>query len=476
MLFHSFEFIVFFLCVYTAYRMLPHRAQNILLLIASYVFYASWDWRFLSLILISTLVDYVCGLRIDSAQNARTRRHFLCLSLGVNLSLLGIFKYFNFFADNLAAVAGWMGWHVSPATLNVVLPVGISFYTFQTLSYTIDIYRGRMKPTRDFWNFALFVAFFPQLVAGPIERASQLLPQIERPRRPTLDQFYEGCYLFFWGLFLKMFVADKLAVLVDPIFANEGARDAGQVWIGMVGFTFQIFGDFAGYSNMARGVARLLGIDLVNNFLAPFFAANPREFWHRWHISLSTWLRDYLYIPLGGNRGAEWMTQRNLWLTMLLGGLWHGAAWTFVIWGMYHGALLMGHRWWSRRINLLSSDSSSRTHRLVEFCKIAVFFQFTCLGFLIFRAQSLDQLIRMFSALIRPWRGVDIPAFKSGFWELVFCIFVVSIIQLIQYLKNDELAVMKFGVIARAIVYVVVFYLILVHGVTGGKEFIYFQF
>ncbi|MCA9403089.1 MAG: MBOAT family protein [Candidatus Omnitrophica bacterium] len=474
MLFHSIHFVIFFLIVYALYRVLPHKGQNRMLLVASYVFYGSWDWRFLSLILISTIVDYICGLRIHDTDDPKTRKHFLRLSLVTNLGLLGVFKYFNFFADNLSALLGVFGLHSDLAVLNVILPVGISFYTFQTLSYTIDIYYGKLKPTRCFWDFALFVAFFPQLVAGPIERASHLLPQLQNPRRPTLQQFYEGCYLFFWGLFLKMFVADNLARLADPIF-NKGPYEGGMVWIGVYAFAFQIFGDFAGYSNMARGIGKLLGIEIMNNFLAPYMAANPRDFWRRWHISLSTWLRDYLYIPLGGNKGGDLLTLRNLMLTMLLGGLWHGAAWTFVIWGFYHGVLLIGHRllgpWLDKTVRIEGAGEG-----VWKAAKIVFFFQLTCIGWLIFRAQSLTQLGAMGKAMLTPWVTSDPGLLTARLWQLVLYTYIVVLMQIMQYLRDDELVIFRIRIPVRALIYVVLFYMIVVRGVTGGKEFIYFQF
>ena len=474
MLFHSVQFILFFLVVYALYRVLPHRWQNRMLLLASYVFYGSWDWRFLSLILISTVVDFFCGLKIDAAADKKARKHFLIFSLMTNLGLLGVFKYFNFFAENLGALLSVFGFQSNLAVLNIVLPVGISFYTFQTLSYTIDIYYGRMKPTRCFADFALFVAFFPQLVAGPIERASHLLPQLQQPRRPSLEQFYQGCYLFFWGLFLKMFVADNLARIVDPIFAG-GPYDGGMVWIGVYGFAFQIFGDFAGYSNMARGIAKLLGIEIMNNFLAPYMAANPRDFWRRWHISLSTWLRDYLYIPLGGNKGGDFLTLRNLLLTMLLGGLWHGAAWTFVVWGLYHGVLLIAHRLGGPLLEKAIRPTGIAAGAW-QVLKIGGFFVLTCIGWLIFRAQSMGQLGEMFKAMFTPWANSDPALVTERLWQVLFYTYIVILMQIMQYLSDDELVIFRLRIPVRALIYVVLFYMILVRGVTGGKEFIYFQF
>ena len=337
MLFNSLQFIAFFIIVYSLYLLFNHRWQNYMLLAASYFFYGSWNWRFLSLILISTILDYFCGLAIDRQPGRKRKKLFLIISVTGNLTILGFFKYFNFFAHDFQLILARFGIPTHPLVLNIVLPVGISFYTFQTMSYTIDIYRGEMRPTRRFLDLALFVAFFPQLVAGPIERAKHLLPQIIKPRLITPRQFREGLWLIYWGFFLKVFVADNLAGIVDRVFAGAETISGIEVLLGLYAFAFQILGDFAGYSSIAIGLARLMGIDIMTNFLFPYFVTNPRDFWKNWHISLSTWLRDYLYIPLGGNRRGRLMTYRNILITMLLGGLWHGAAWTFVIWGGVSG-------------------------------------------------------------------------------------------------------------------------------------------
>jgi alginate O-acetyltransferase complex protein AlgI len=347
--FNSFAFAVFLPTVLLLYWALPKRGQNLLLLGASYFFYGYWDWRFLSLLAISTVVDYTAALRIErehgglDSTSRRRKKVWLLASLCTNLGLLGFFKYFNFFADSFAELLASLGLTVNPMYLSVVLPVGISFYTFQTMSYTIDVYRGRMPATRRFFDFALYVSFFPQLVAGPIERAAVLLPQILNHRCFSRVQFLDGTHLIFWGLFKKVFVADNLAPVADRIFA-AGSCSAAETLLAAYAFAFQIYCDFSGYSDIARGCAKCMGFELMLNFDHPYVAENPREFWQRWHISLSTWLRDYLYIPLGGNRGGNLLMYRNLALTMLLGGLWHGAAWTFVIWGAYQGVLLIGHR------------------------------------------------------------------------------------------------------------------------------------
>ncbi|MEO6214028.1 MAG: MBOAT family O-acyltransferase, partial [Vicinamibacterales bacterium] len=390
MVFNSLHFVWFFVAVYASYRMLPHRGQNWLLLVASYYFYAAWDWRFLGLLAASTIVDFTCGLLLERSESPARRRLLLCASLGFNLALLGFFKYFNFFADSLQGLMLTVWWRMDDVTLRVLLPVGISFYTFVTMSYVIDVYRRELQPTRNIVNFAVFVAYFPHLVAGPILRASRLLPQVELPRCITREQVRDGLWLIAWGFFQKIFVADNLAPIVSRLFEPGGAPAGVNVLLGIYAFAFQIYGDFAGYSNIARGTSKLMGIELLENFRFPYLVRSPQEFWRHWHISLSTWLRDYLYIPLGGNRGGAGRAQRNLFLTMLLGGLWHGAAWTFVLWGAYHGVLLVIYRA-ARRIRTFDAWTAG-PGALARITSWAVMFHLTCYGWLIFRSRSVGQI------------------------------------------------------------------------------------
>jgi D-alanyl-lipoteichoic acid acyltransferase DltB (MBOAT superfamily) len=324
MLFHSFQFWAFMTVVGVVYWRLPHRGQNVFLLAASYFFYATWDWRFLSLILTSTTLDFFVARAIAGSSVDRVRRRYLLLSLCVNLGILGVFKYYGFFSTELTRMLAAVGIPASIPLVHLILPVGISFYTFQALSYTIDVYRGQMQPTNRFVDFALYISFFPQLVAGPIERSSHLLPQVMHPRTITRGDFSDGVHLVLLGLFKKVVIADNMAPIVNSIFSRDVAQLSGaECLMGVYAFAFQIYGDFSGYSSIAKGVAKWLGFDLMTNFSAPYLATSPQDFWRRWHISLSTWLRDYLYIPLGGNRGGRLFTYRNLLLTMLLGGLWH---------------------------------------------------------------------------------------------------------------------------------------------------------
>ncbi len=383
MLFTQPIFLAFFVVVFTVSWLERNNTRRKLWLLgASYVFYAGWDWRFLSLIAISTLVDYVVGLVLRRTDAPRRRRAWLTLSVLVNLGILGFFKYYNFFIDSAAAMLHPLGVAVGDRALEIVLPVGISFFTFQSMSYTFDVYRRRLEPVTNFLDFALFVAFFPQLVAGPIVRAAHFLPQLRRfPKRSSVD--FRGCLLLFLtGFVKKSCIADNVSPFVDPVFAQPAAYDALSVWIAVLFYAVQIYCDFSGYTDMAIACAGLLGYELNVNFNFPYFAASVTEFWRRWHISLSSWLRDYLYIPLGGNRGSLLFTYRNLILTMLLGGLWHGAAWTFVVWGALHGGALVAHREWNRRLSLPAWGLLGR------FLGTAATFYFACFAWIFFRAQS----------------------------------------------------------------------------------------
>ncbi|MCR4337129.1 MAG: MBOAT family protein [Candidatus Omnitrophica bacterium] len=473
MLFNSLEFFIFFIVVYSTYLLFSHGGQNRLLLVASYIFYGWWDWRFLSLLLLSTIVDYVCAIKIEDAPTSQVRKKFLLLSICFNLSLLGFFKYFNFFISSFEALLANLGIAFHPWTLKIILPVGISFYTFQTMSYVIDIYRRDLKPARNFLDFALYVSYFPQLVAGPIERAAHLLPQVLRPRRVTLEQFYQGCYLLFWGLFQKVVIADNLAKVVDPIFASPPPYDGLMVLLATYAFAFQIFCDFAGYSDMARGLGKMMGFDIMVNFNLPYFATNAREFWQRWHISLSTWLRDYLYISLGGNRQGEKATYRNLMITMLLGGLWHGANWTFVVWGAFHGLLLIIHRAIEPSLKKLRLSSNIILENIFWGVRVIFFFHLVCLGWLFFRAPNLSQALDMLTSVLTAFHW---PTFQNLLDAGLFFILALLLVQILQYRQKNLLFIFEYPAWIRGTFYFVIWVLILTFGVTGGKAFIYFQF
>lgn len=480
--------------VYAGYLLLGrnYRSQNRWLLLASYFFYGYWDWRFCSLLLISTLVDFYIGRAIYRATSLGRRRALLLTSLCTNLGILGFFKYFNFFADSAVELMRALGMHADAVTLNIVLPVGISFYTFQTLSYTIDIYRGKLRPIDDLQNFGLFVAFFPQLVAGPIERAATLLPQIEAPRTIRATQINIGLFLMVWGYFKKVVVADNLALIANEVFNHVGEHHGMELVVGVVAFAGQIYCDFSAYSDIARGLAMLMGFELMVNFRLPYFAATPSDFWQRWHISLSTWLRDYLYIPLGGNRHGRFQTMRNLMITMLLGGLWHGASWNFVLWGAFHGVLLALYRPFRRSPAPphVPGDGEQRTlaDGALTLLSIAVMFFFTLVGWVLFRCSGyvapngevvytpMQQMRLFFTQVIDPtlWQLTS-RALADGYAVAFFAAPLVAIELWMQY-KRDLLAPMRWPLAARVLLYGFLLTWIVIFGVREPVEFIYFQF
>ena len=345
LIFNSLQFVLFFVVVLTIYWTLSHRKQNWLLLIASYIFYAWWDWRLLGLLVGVTAAAFITAQLIEASDSERDRKRWLLVAVAINLVVLGFFKYFGFFVESTHDLALSVGLELPEQILELLLPIGISFYTFHAISYAMDVYRGRIKVERSPVTFALFIAYFPLLLAGPIERAWHLLPQIRNPRKkPNASQTYSALVLIVVGLVKKVVIADAVAPIANEIFNQPNGRGAIPLAIGAVAFSIQIYGDFSGYSDVARGLSRLMGIEVFRNFEQPYFSTNITQFWRTWHISLSTWLHDYLYVPLGGNRGGKLTTYRNLFLTMLLGGLWHGASWTFVIWGALHGIALAVHR------------------------------------------------------------------------------------------------------------------------------------
>lgn len=467
MVFNSFLFVVFFSLTYFLYGLSRHRLQNWILLVASYVFYAAWDYRFLSLILISTLVDYFAGLKIDRSASPKHRKIWVGISLAVNLSLLGFFKYFNFFIDGFESLLSIFGFRAPTVSLQIILPVGISFYTFQTLSYTIDIYKRKLKSTRNFLDFALFVAFFPQLVAGPIERAARLLPQISAPRSIDRQNFYKGIFLIFYGLFEKVVVADNLSVLVDQVY-NGNPQNGLYVLLATYAFAFQIFADFDGYSNMAKGLAALMGFDLMDNFHAPYLSKTPSEFWSRWHISLSTWLRDYLYVSFGGNRHGNLKTARNLLLTMLLGGLWHGAGWNFILWGGFHALLLI--------VYLPFKSKPGRETWLAGTMKRLIFFHLVCFGWMLFRCHDMAQFNGLLGQMVFNFQLHLDPQMLLYIKKLVFFAVIPMVYQAMQYSSGRQIPVFRWPAVLRTAVYVFLFYFMVIFGYNNAQSFIYFQF
>jgi alginate O-acetyltransferase complex protein AlgI len=387
MSFVEFRFLWFFLLVFVVYwTMRENRSRKIWLLCWSYVFYAAWNWKFCFLLLGSTTVDYVVGRMLAREKGPRWRRFWIVTSVSVNLGVLAFFKYFNFFISSGSEFLAWFGLPASVSTLNIILPVGISFYTFQSMSYTIDVYRRRLVAISSFVDLALFISFFTHLVAGPIMRASVFLPQLVTTRKFVEVDVRSALLLFLSGFIKKACVADGVGQMADRYFAEPANFTVASAWMGVLCYAIQIYCDFSGYTDMARGCARLLGYELSINFRFPYFAQNVTEFWRRWHISLSSWLRDYLYIPLGGNRGPRWFVYRNIMITMLLGGLWHGAAWTFVIWGALHGIALVVHREWTRLTNAVA-----KANTLMRYLAWPLTIYWVCVAWIFFRAHDLGR-------------------------------------------------------------------------------------
>lgn len=524
MSFISWQFALFLPLVFAVYWMLPLSGRRPWLFLVSYFFYGFWDFRFLALLLTSTVTDYCVALdlkgqRVDtkrllglgllplawlgiytalgsyhgpvkpvaygaaavfpfaltglhtlvrSLPENKQRKAYLGISLGINLALLCFFKYFNFFVDSAQHLLATIGWQPGWTLLNIILPVGISFYTFQSLSYTIDVYRNRLAPTDSFVTYATYLAFFPQLVAGPIERSTDLMPQLQKLPGWDTENFHRGLRLILIGLFKKIYVGDNCAMLANYAFAHDTHLNAGWAMLGALGFAFQIYGDFSGYSDIARGCARLLGIHLSHNFHFPYFAKGPSDFWQRWHITLSSWFRDYVYIPLGGNRHGNFATFRNLVLTMGLAGLWHGAAWTFVIWGLYHGGLLVLYRVVPALGNL--ETAQCRTRQALGMMLMGIF---TLIGWVIFRASNMGQVANWFAALTL-WQNTGVDWVKPLGWLALHAV-PLLLLQLGTWKARDEVEFGHWPWPVRALVYGVLF-LAVASSAVSEQEFIYFQF
>ena len=471
MWFNSYEFWLFFGLVALGNRLLSHPNKNRWLLLASYFFYACWDWRFLALILFCTWVNYVSASRIHDQTDERLRRAWLVAGISLSLLVLGVFKYLGFFVLEASWILSRIGVIGEPWALKILLPAGISFFTFQALSYTIDVYRGRTSRCGDFLDFALYISFFPQLVAGPIERSDHLLQQVEH-ERPVLDEtrLRKGLDLVLTGLFLKVVVADNMAWLSGFAFECPPSElSAPDVLFGLYAFAFQIYGDFAGYSAIACGTACWLGFDLMTNFRRPYFALDPRDFWQRWHISLSTWLRDYLYIPLGGNRGGHWQTSRNLMVTMLLGGLWHGAAWTFVLWGGIHGLWLGVHRFLRSNRQSVGPETAWS-----KFMKWFVTFHLVCLTWLVFRAESVGHAVSLLCRLGQDWHVSDFSQTCLGM--LTFFLLPWLAYEFWMERRRDDEALLKMAWGWRAGFYLYLVLMLLFFPPPEPAEFIYFRF
>lgn len=486
MLFNSIRFLIFFPIVFLLYWMLPFRFRKYMLLAASYYFYMCWKPEFIVLILLSTAIDYFCGLGIERHRaNRRAARDFLLVSMCVNLGLLFFFKYLNFFGETLTALCRAVSIPFTAPTLDIILPVGISFYTFQTMSYTIDVYRGKMKAERDFVTFALFVSFFPQLVAGPIERASNLLPQLKEKHLFSYENAAYGLKLMAWGFFKKLVVADRLAALfVDPVYQNVTAYSGGALLIATAAFAIQIYCDFGGYSDIARGCARTMGIDLMVNFKAPYLSTSITDFWRRWHISLTSWFREYIYIPLGGNRKGPWKKALFVTITFFLSGLWHGAAWTFIIWGLLQAVYLnvesllgIGRQPLSDRPAL--SACKGILARLLTFI-------LCCFSWIFFRASSMLDAFYVIRHCITGGKA-PLQYCKAAFWNLypgtiltaviLFSLLLLFLFDLVNEKRDAIQAVSSWPVWIRWPAYVCfLLMLVLLIPKEGTSPFLYFQF
>lgn len=482
MLFNSIDFAVFLPIVFLLYWLLANKSlklQNALIVLASYVFYGWWDWRFLSLILFSTLVDYTIGRKLKSEKNQTKRKILLWTSICVNLGFLGFFKYANFFLDNFTAAFSFFGSEIATHSLDIILPVGISFYTFQTLSYTIDVYKQKLEPTNDFIVFSAFVSFFPQLVAGPIERATNLLPQFYKKRTFELSKAVDGMRQILWGLFKKIVIADSCAELANQIFNNSAEMNGSTLVLGALFFTFQIYGDFSGYSDIAIGTSRLFGFNLMQNFKFPYFSRDIAEFWRRWHISLSTWFRDYLYIPLGGSRGGTWMKVRNTFLIFIVSGFWHGANWTFIVWGTLHAIyflpLLLTNK---NRNNLEIVAQGNYLPTARELLQMLSTFTLTVFAWIIFRANDITHafhyISEIFSASI-----LEAPKLSDS-KEAIITMLLVFIFIFIEWLgRESQFALEHLGLkwkrpLRHALYYTIIIALFWYNG--KEQQFIYFQF
>ncbi len=480
MLFNSIDFAIFFPIFFIFYWLVAKKLtlRNVFLLLSSYLFYGWWDWRFLFLIIFSSTVDFILGKRIFHAKTKTTKKILLLVSLGLNLGLLFYFKYVNFFIDSFISSFNLFGGSLDSFTLNIILPVGISFYTFQTLSYTIDIYKAKITPTNDALSFFAFVAFFPQLVAGPIERASHLLPQFHKTYSFNYKSLKSGLLLMAFGLFKKMVIADRLAIVVNEVYNNPIGHSGQDLIIATIFFAFQIYCDFSGYSDIAIGTSRILGFDLMKNFDTPYFARSITDFWRRWHISLSTWFRDYVYIPLGGSRKGEYRLYLNLFIVFVVSGLWHGAAITFIIWGAIHGVFIVFEKALSNHKIKFNRDrfSPALVSTIFTFCIV-------CFAWIFFRANSFADSIFIVKNLFS-FDPIQVNFYELGLPSHEFKLAVIVIILLLLFdfvhRKHNAIKLLnRTNFIVRYLIYTIVIYSIVIFGVYGNdsvSEFIYFQF
>ena len=482
MLFNSIDFAIFLPIVFILYWFVVNKnlkQQNFLIVLASYVFYGWWDWRFLSLILFSTLVDYFVGLGLLKQENTTKRKILLWTSILVNLGFLGFFKYYNFFLDNFITAFSFFGAEIKVNSLNIILPVGISFYTFQTLSYSIDVYKRKLQPTKDFIAFSAFVSFFPQLVAGPIERATNLLPQFYNKRTFDYAKAVDGMRQILWGLFKKIVIADNCAEFANLIFNNSADYSGSTLALGALFFAFQIYGDFSGYSDIAIGTSRLFGFSLMQNFNFPYFSRDIAEFWRRWHISLSTWFRDYVYIPLGGSRGGMWMKVRNIFIIFIVSGFWHGANWTFIVWGalnaIYFLPLLLSK---NNRINMDTVAKGRYLPSIKELSLMLLTFGLTVFAWIFFRANDMGHAISYISEIFSP-SFFTAPEFKD-LAKAITMLILVSIFILMEWSgREQQYAIEKMGLKWKSPLRYAMYYSIVIAifwFMGAEQQFIYFQF
>jgi len=482
MLFNSIDFAIFLPIVFLLYWLVARnnlKSQNLLIVVASYIFYGWWDWRFLSLILFSTIIDFIIGLQLQTQDQPKKRKLLLWTSILVNLGFLGFFKYYNFFVSNFVDAFTFFGTNISANSLDIILPVGISFYTFQTMSYTLDVYKRKLEPTNNFIAFAAFVSFFPQLVAGPIERAKNLLPQFYKKRNFDYENAADGMRQILWGLFKKIVIADNCAVFANQIFNNSSDMNGSTLVLGAIFFTFQIYGDFSGYSDIAIGTSRLFGFNLKQNFAFPYFSRDIAEFWRRWHISLSTWFRDYLYIPLGGSRGSSWMKIRNTFIIFLISGFWHGANWTFIAWGalnaIYFLPLLLSN---NNRNHLNTVAEGRMAPRLKEIGFMLLTFGLTVFAWIFFRAENMTHAFTYISEMLSS-SLFEIPNF-AGMKNALIALMLVTLMLLIEWKgRENQYGLERLGLYwKRPYRYLMYYMIIFLLFWFGGEEqpFIYFQF
>jgi len=479
MTFTSLTFLIFLAIVFTLYwSVRTRRGQNLVLIAAGYVFYGWWDWRFCLLMVAASFLDFFVGLGLNGTEDPRRRKLLLLTAISGNVGMLGFFKYFNFFGENFQALASSIGWHVDPVTVKVVLPVGISFYTFQTMSYSIDIYRRKMRATTHLTEYLAFVSFFPQLVAGPIERATHLLPQFFRDRVFSDEQARSGCKQALWGFFKKMVIADNLSPIVDAAFSNPSGYNGCEMALATFAFAWQIYCDFSGYSDIAIGTGRLFGFELVRNFAYPYFSQSVAEFWRRWHISLTTWFKDYVYFPLGGSRVPRPRMALNVMITFLLSGLWHGASWNFIIWGGLNGLGVLPEilRRHSRRT---PSEVPAENPTAVTFLKMGATFAFVCLGWIFFRAPTLAAAVEAITRIATAPTAMagGLLAHADGTDGRVWLALGVLIVaEWVQRRNWHALVFVRWPVPARWAAYTAVAWAVLALGTYGSSPFIYFQF